>query len=94
MHEEQVLQEELEFELPQSLPTQQEIDMVRLNSLLVASTLMQTMSARAEEQNQEDNAFKALEAIAMTSFDNYTDDATYEEYKAMHTDVPNARGTS
>ena len=58
-----------------------------MNSLLLASSLMQTMRARVEEQNQVDNAFKAIEAIATMSFDNYKDDATYEEYKSMHTDV-------
>ena len=49
---------------------------------------MQTMRAKVEEQNQEDNAFKELEAITTTSSHNYKDDATYEEYKSMHTDVP------
>lgn len=43
------VQEEPEFELQQSLPTQQDIDTTRLNSLLLASTLMQTMRTRAKE---------------------------------------------
>ena len=70
-----------------ALLTQQEIDTARLNSFLLASTLMQTMRTRSEEQNQEDNAFKALEAMATTSSDNYKDDTTYEEYKARHPNV-------
>ena len=79
---------EPEFEIPQSLPTQQEIDTARLNSLLLASTLMQTMRTRAEELNKEDNSFKALEAVATTSLDNYKDNTTYKEYKSTNTDVP------
>ena len=50
--------------------------------------LMQTMRIRAEEQGQEDNAFKALEAMVTTSSNNYKDDATYEEYIAGHPNVP------
>ena len=49
---------------------------------------MQTMRAKVEEQNQEDNAFKALEAVATMSSHIYKDNATYEEYKSTHTDVP------
>ena len=48
---------------------------------------MQTMRARAEEAHQEDNAFKALEAAATTSSENYKDDATYQKYRDMHADV-------
>ena len=70
------------------MPTQQDLDTVRLNSLLLASTLMQTMRARAEESQKEDNAFKALEAVATTSSKNYKDDATYR-YRETHTDVTN-----
>ena len=39
------------------------------------------MGARAEEQGQEDNAFKALEDVATTSSNNYKDDATYEQHR-------------
>ena len=49
---------------------------------------MQTMRARAKEQNQEENAFKALEVVATTSLEHYKDDATYEQYKDTHTNVP------
>ena len=70
------------------MPTTQDLDTTRLNSLLLASTLMQTMRARAEESQQEDNAFKALEAVATTSSENYKDDATYQRYRDTHTDVP------
>ena len=48
---------------------------------------MQTMRARAKESQQEDNAFKALEAVATTSSENYKDDATYEQYRETHADV-------
>ena len=41
VQDEEVLQEEPEFEIPKPLLTQQEIDTARLNSLLLASTLMQ-----------------------------------------------------
>ena len=87
VYEDQVLQVEPDLKIPQSLPTQQEIDMTRLNSLLLASTLMQTMRARAEETHQEDNAFKALEAVATTSSENYNDDGTYQRYRDAHADV-------
>ena len=40
VQEEPTLQEELEFELHQSLLAQQEIDIARLNNLMLASTLM------------------------------------------------------
>ena len=46
------------------------------------------MRARVEELSQEDNAFKALEAVATTSSKNYKDDATYEQYKETHADAP------
>ena len=88
IQEEEVLQEEPEFEIPQPLPTQHKLDTAKLNSLLLASTLMQTMRARAQEQNEEDNAFKALEAVATTSSKHYKDNATYEQYRETHVDVP------
>ena len=47
------------------------------------------MGTRVEEQNGEDNSFKALEAVATTSSQNYKDDATYEQYKKTHADVTN-----
>lgn len=75
-----------DFEIPQDMPVQ-DIDTTRLNSLLLASTLMQTMRARAEEAQQEDNAFKALEAVATTSSENYRDDGTYQKYRNAHADV-------
>ena len=59
------------------MPMQSDIDTTYLNSLLLASTLMQTMRARAKEAHHEDNAFKSLEAVATTSFENYRDDGTY-----------------
>ena len=77
-----------EFEMPPPMPTQQNMDTTHLNSLLLASTLMQTMRARAEEAHQEDNAFKALEAVATTSSENYKDDEAYQSYRAQHKDVP------
>ena len=49
---------------------------------------MQTMRARAEDQHQEDNAFKALQAVATTSLENYKDEQAYEQYKKTHADVP------
>ena len=67
--------------------TQPEIDISRLNHLLLASTLMQAMKAKAEDQHQEENAFKALWAIATMSSENYKDDPTYEHYRKTHTDV-------
>ena len=70
------------------MPTQHNIDTTHLNSLLLASTLMQTMRAKTKELNQEDNAFKTLEAVATTSSKDNKDDATYEEYKSTHTHVP------
>ena len=45
------------------------------------------MRAKAKELSQEDNAFNALEAVTTTSSENYKGDATYEQYKDMHTDV-------
>ena len=83
-----MFQEVPDFEIPQVTPTQQDIDTSQLNNLLLASTLMQTMRTRAQEQQQEDNAFKALEAVATTSSENYKDDKAYEQYKKMHVDVP------
>ena len=56
-------------------------------SLLLASTLMQAMRARVAEAHQEDNAFKALEAVATTSSENYKDDGTYQKYRDAHADV-------
>ena len=76
-----------DFEPPQDVPIQRDIDTTRLNSLLLASTLMQTMRTRATEAHQEDNAFKALEAVATTSFDNYKDDGTYQKYRDAHADA-------
>ena len=78
IQEEEMFQEALELEIPQVTPTQQDLDTSRLNNLLLPSTLMQTMKARAQEQHQEDNAFKALEVVATTSFENYKDDKAYE----------------
>ena len=49
---------------------------------------MQTMKARNEEAQQENNAFKALQAVASTTSDNYKDDEAYEHYQAQHNDVP------
>ena len=49
---------------------------------------MQTMKARTEETQQEDNAFKALQAVASTTSDNYKDDATYQKYRAQHDNIP------
>ena len=76
-----------DFEPPQDVLIQQDIDTIRLNSLLLASTLMQTMRARVAEAHQEDNAFKALEAAATTSSENYKDDGTYQKYRDAHADV-------
>lgn len=77
-----------EFEMPPPMPAQQNIDTIRLNSLLLASTLMQTMRARTKEAQQEDNAFKALHAVASTTSENYKDDEAYQKYREMHADVP------
>ena len=49
---------------------------------------MQTMKARTEETQQEDNAYKALQAVASTTSDNYKDDEAYQNYRAHHQDVP------
>ena len=49
---------------------------------------MQTMRARTEETQQEDNAFKALQAVASTTSENYKDDEAYQKYTQMHADVP------
>ena len=73
VQEEEVLQEEPEDKIPQPLPTQQEFNIAKLNSLLLVSTLMQTMRARGEESQQEDNAFKALEVVATTSLEKPSD---------------------
>ena len=83
----------LEFEMSPPMPTQQDIDTTRVNSLLLASTLMQTMRARAEESQQEDNAFKALQAVASTTSENYKDGETHQKYRDMHADVPNRKGS-
>ena len=77
-----------EFKIPQELPEQQGFDTTRLTSLLLASTLMQTMKARTEETQQEDNAFKALQAGASTTSENYKDDEAYRHYRSQHNDVP------
>ena len=37
---------------------------------------------------QEDNIFKALQAVASTTSENYKDDEAYQRYKDMHDDVP------
>ena len=76
-----------EFEMPQELPEQQGLDTTRLTSLLLASTLMQAMKARTKETQQEDNAFKALQAVASTTSENYKDDETYRHYRSQHDDV-------
>ena len=49
--------------------------------------MMQTMRARVEEAHREENAFKALEAVATTSSENYKDDDTYQRYRDAHADV-------
>ena len=49
---------------------------------------MQAMKARTEETQQEDNAFKALQAVASTTSENYKDDETYRHYRSQHNDVP------
>ena len=77
-----------EIEVPHQVPVQPIIDTTRLTSLLLASTLMQTMKARTEETQQEDSAFRALQAVASTNSDNYKDDTAYDRYKAQHDDVP------
>ena len=81
-----------EFDIPQEMPAQPDIDTSRLNCLLLASTLMQAMRAKVEDkvedQHQEENAFKALQAVATTSSENYKDDPTYEQYRKTHLDVP------
>ena len=41
-----------------------------------------------EETQKEDNAFKALQAVASTTSENYKDDAAYQSYRAQHDDVP------
>ena len=76
-----------DFEPPQDVPVQQDINTTRQNSLLLASTLMQTMRTRAAQAHQEDNAFKALDAVATTSFENYKDDGTYQKYRDAHANV-------
>ena len=53
-----------DFEMPQDMPAQQNIDTTRLNSLLLASTLMQTMRARTEEAQHALGAyFKPYKAL-------------------------------
>ena len=49
---------------------------------------MQAMKARTEETQREDNAFKALQAVASTTSENYKDDEAYQSYRAQHKDVP------
>ena len=46
------------------------------------------MRARAKKQQEEDNAFKALEAVATTCSEHYKDDKAYEQYKETHADIP------
>ena len=77
-----------EFEVPQQMPEPPAFDTTRLTSLLLASTLMQTMKARTEESQQEDSAFRALQAVASTTADNYKNDEAYQKYWAQHDDVP------
>ena len=68
-----------EFDIPQEVPAQPDIDTSRLNYLLLASTLMQAIRTRTEEQHQGENAFKALLAVATISLENYKDDLAYEQ---------------
>ena len=84
---EDVFQDMPEMEVPPQVPAQPIIDTTRLTSLLLASTLMQTMKARTEETQQEDSAFRALQAVASTTSDNYKDDVAYDKYRAQHDDV-------
>ena len=77
VQEEQILQDMPDFELPHQMPEPPTFNTTRLTSLLLASTLMQTMKARMEETQHEDNAFKALQAVASTTSDNYKDDEAY-----------------
>ena len=76
-----------DLEPPQDMPAQQNFDTMRLTILLLASTLMQTMRARMEEVQQEDNAFKALQAVASMTSENYKDDKAYQSYRETHDDV-------
>ena len=69
------------MEVPSQVPAQPIIDTTRLTSLLLASTLMQTMKAHTEETQQEDSAFRALQAVASTTLDNYKDDTAYDKYR-------------
>ena len=46
------------------------------------------MKTRMEETQQEDNAFKALQAVASTTSENYKDDEAYQNYRVRHEDVP------
>ena len=64
VHEENIFQDLPEFEVPQQMPEPPAFDTTRLTSLLLASTLMQTMKARTEETQHEDSAFRALQAVA------------------------------
>lgn len=89
VYEEDTFQDQPEFEIPQQMPEPPAFDTTRLTSLLLASTLMQTMKARNEEAQQEDNAFKALQAVASTTSDNYKDDEAYQRYQSQYNDVPN-----
>ena len=73
-----------EFKLPHQMPKPPTFDTTRLTSLLLASTLMQTMKARTEETQHKDNAFKALQVVASTTSDNYRDDEAYQGYRAQH----------
>ena len=50
---------------------------------------MQQMKTRMEETQQEDNTFKALQAVASNTSENYKDDEAYQSYRAWHEDVPN-----
>ena len=49
---------------------------------------MQQMKTRMEETHQEDNAFKALQAVASTTSEHYKHDQAYQNYTAQHNDVP------
>ena len=76
-----------EYEMPQEQNEPQTFDTTRLTTLLLASTLMQQMKTRTEESQQEDNTFKALQAVASTTSKNYKDDEAYQSYRTRNEDV-------
>ena len=84
VQDEEIFQDAPHFEAPQQMPAPPAFDTTRLTSLLLASTLMQTMKARTEESQHEDNAFKALQAVASTTSENYKDDEAYRQYRDQH----------